>query len=293
MIRFYAQIALTICLILSARPSQAQYFPGHEDLYVNDYADMLSPETEDTLRRKLNYLKEDIGTEMSILTINDMATYGDWTDIAKFGTGIFNQWGIGDAERNDGLLLLISKNDRELRIVVGSGYAPIYDDISEDIIQFYITPAFKDGDFDDGVLDGTQKMISLMALPFNSGEESPERPKNPNGGVGLVLWGMGLFFGGAIGAAIFGPKYSRYRFSRKPCPQCGQTGMSRDTRTVKSATKTTSGMRETTIVCSNCSYHDVSQTTISRISSSNNRSGSGGSGFGGGSSSGGGASGKW
>jgi uncharacterized protein len=154
-----------------------------------------------------------------------------------------------------------------------------------------MVPAFKDGDFDDGVLDGAQKMMELMALPFEGGELSPKRPDKPNSGVPFVLWGMGIFFGGAIGATIFGPRYSRYKFSKKPCPQCGRTGMTRDVETVTAATRSETGMRLTKTDCPYCDYHDTSKSLISRISS--NRNSSGGSSFGGGSSSGGGASGKW
>lgn len=290
MTRFLATLTLFLGLAL---PLQAQNLPTYENLYVNDYADILTPETEEILRRKLNYLKEDIGTEMTILTVNDMATYGSWSDIAAFGNSIFNTWGIGNAERNDGILLVIAKNDRVLRIEVGSGYAPVYDDISEDIIQFYITPAFKDGDFDDGVLEGAQKMISLIALQHNGGIEFPERPEKPKSGAGFVFAAMAILFGGGIGAAIFGPKIAKYKFARKPCPNCGQTGMIKKTATVQSATSSSTGLRETTIDCPNCNYHDVSQHEISRRSDSSNSSGSGGSSFGGGSSSGGGASGKW
>ncbi|MEY8098588.1 TPM domain-containing protein [Falsihalocynthiibacter sp. S25ZX9] len=295
MTRFLAALVVALGLLAVSLPSQAQTLPEYENLYVNDYADMLSPEIQETLRRKLNYLREDIGTEMSILTVTDMASYGDRTDIADFATAVFNKWGIGKAERNDGLLLVISKNDRTFSIEVGSGYPPIYDDISEDIIQFYITPAFKDGDFDDGVLDGADKMISLIALPFNGGELSPERPKNPNDIADLIFWGMAIFFGGSVVAAVLGPKLSGFQFARKPCPQCGQKGMVRKTTTLQSATTSDTGLRETNITCPNCSYFNVTQFIIPRVSDTddNNSSGSGGSSFGGGSSSGGGASGKW
>ncbi|WP_380052544.1 TPM domain-containing protein [Falsihalocynthiibacter sp. SS001] len=286
-----ARIIVTVSLLLSAGiAARAQEFPVPDDPYVNDYAAMLSKETEDTLRRKLDYLKQDTGIEMSVLTITSMASFGDWEDIAEFATATFNDWGIGDPELNDGLLMMIAKNDRVFRIVVGSGYPPVYDDISEDIIQFYMEPAFKDGDFDDGVLDGAQKMIELIALRHMSGDEPPARSRRENHGPRIALALFTAFFGTAIAAAIFGPKISNYRFARKPCPSCGQTGMERTSATLEPATRTANGQGETTISCPNCDYQSVDSYSIPRIST---RRSSGRSSFSGGSSSGGGASGRW
>jgi uncharacterized protein len=272
--------------------------PAYASPYLNDYAQMFSAETAQTVDDGLRKLRDEIAVEFTVLTVPDMARYGDWTEIEPFATAIFNSWGIGDATANNGILLLIAKDDRALRIELGAGYPPVYEDIAADIINFHITPHYKDGFFEEGTLIGVEKITTHIARSFAQGEASPSLParekSSGESGFQLVPTLAFSFFGLVLSSMIGVPIWKKVQFSRKPCPRCGTTGMKRETLTLLAATSTRNGKRETTISCQNCDYRDVT-TSVSLWSSDSgsNSSGGGGSSFGGGSSSGGGASGRW
>lgn len=277
---------------------RAAEVPSSLSPYLNDYAQMFSEDTAQTIDAALRKLRDETAVEFTVLTLTDMARYGDWTEIEPLATAIFNTWGIGDATVNNGILLLIAKNDRVLRIELGAGYPPVYEDIAADIINFHITPHYKDGFFEEGTLIGIEKINSHIARSFAEGEEAPRAPERENAPSGtgsqLIPTLAFSFFGLVLSAMIGVPIWKKIQFSRKPCPSCGTTGMKRETLTRLAATSTRNGKRETTISCEYCDYRDVTTSIIRwRSGSDSNSSGGGGSSFGGGSSSGGGASGRW
>ncbi|MDE0589727.1 TPM domain-containing protein [Halocynthiibacter sp. C4] len=276
-------------LISIAVPAAAQQFPDWQSPYVNDYADLLPPEEEAEVEKLLKDYREESGVEIAVLTLTTMMDYGNWPEIEPFATGLLNQWGIGDPERNDGILILVAKDDRQMRIELGAGYPESYDYLASDVIHYYMTPDFKEGNFSKGILDGTQATIDQIAYPFNRGQEPPER-QAPSGESN---WPLILFFGifaAFMGGGLLAPKISAMRFARKPCPQCGVAGMKRQRKTVQAATRSTTGRGETLVDCPHCGYHTSTPYVISTKSSSSSSSSGG---FSGGSSSGGGASGRW
>ena len=105
-----------------ASASMAQSYPDYENTYVNDYADLLGGSQESNLISRLGTLRNDYGIEFTVITINQMSDFGHSGAIEPFATGLFNHWGVGDAEKNDGVMMLIARYDRTLRIEVGSGY---------------------------------------------------------------------------------------------------------------------------------------------------------------------------
>ena len=151
--------AAGLCLCLSLCAALAQSYPQDLDLYVNDNADLLSPAQEDALRDTLDELYQERDIEFTVLTINRMFDYGHDGSIESFATGLFNHWGIGDANRNDGLLLLVSRFDRELRIEVGAGYGETLNAPMKRIIDNKIVPYFRLDDYAEGIRIGVDAVI--------------------------------------------------------------------------------------------------------------------------------------
>ena len=147
-------------LLLLAAPIQAQTtYPEYEELYLNDYGNMVPSGLEARLRLKLQALKLARDIEFTVLTINRMSDYGHEGAIEPFATGLFNTWGVGDADRNDGVLLLVSRHDRELRIELGSGYGTRLDAEMKRIIDTTITPEFRKNAYYAGIDAGVNKII--------------------------------------------------------------------------------------------------------------------------------------
>lgn len=89
-------------------------YPAWQDFYVNDFADVIDADDEAQIRSLLNNLYDAHDVEATVLTINSIHDYGTGDEtIESFATNLFNSWGIGDAERNDGILLLVAIEDRE------------------------------------------------------------------------------------------------------------------------------------------------------------------------------------
>lgn len=124
---------------------------------VNDYAAMLSKDTIRSLEDQLENFERSDSTQIAILTIDSLQ--GD--SIEDFSIRVAEAWKLGRKEHDNGALLIISKNDRKIRIEVGYGLeGRLTDLLAGRIIDNIISPAFKQGQFDQGVQDGVQAMIS-------------------------------------------------------------------------------------------------------------------------------------
>ena len=129
---------------------------------VVDAANLLSPEAEQKLTSRLKDLEDKTGRQMVVATIPDLQGY----PIEDYGYQLGRSWGIGDAKRDDGVLLIVAPNERRVRIEVGYGLEPILTDtLSSVIIQSQIAPAFRRGDMESGILAGADTVAAQLALP--------------------------------------------------------------------------------------------------------------------------------
>jgi uncharacterized protein len=129
---------------------------------VVDQANLLSPEAEQALTDRLKALEDSTGRQMVVATIPDLQGY----PIEDYGYQLGRAWGIGDAKRDDGVLLIVAPNDRRVRVEVGYGLEPVLtDSLSSVIIQTQIVPAFRRGDMEGGVLAGAAALADQLALP--------------------------------------------------------------------------------------------------------------------------------
>lgn len=273
------------CLVLIvglwAGVLQAQTYPAHERTTVNDYADLLSDADEAALSAQLRQLRRDTGVEMTVLTLEAQAAYAPDMSLERFATGLFNHWGIGNAARNDGVLVLVIADDRAMRVELGEGYGRTWDRVAREVVDDVFLPAFARDDYAQGIRRGSTAVISKIVRPARAGEDAPE-----GGGDGNGMW---MFGGFAVlillsnGWRRIGDGLARFR----SCPQCHQRGLRQTRRVTQSATRHTGGHGMKRVQCQHCDYDHEIPYTIARISSG--RSG----GFGGGSSGGGGASGRW
>lgn len=274
---------------LGLAQNRAESYPVYKSTYVNDYANAIEAGAEGRIATALQALREDTGIEATVLTLYTRRSYSSGT-LEDFVTALFNHWGIGDAQRNDGILVLVVTEDRDMRIELGSGYGRGFDGEAQDIIDRVFIPAFKRGDFSTGIEEGTRAVIERIARVQAAGEAPPKRD-NDAGTDGLLTKMIVLVVLSGIGAKLFG---RRINDRMRKCPQCGQRGMHTDSRILSRATNAIDGLGETTVTCPHCGYTSINSSPIpyhTRAAGSSWGGGSGG--FGGGSSSGGGASGDW
>ncbi len=276
------RIALALIFLWSS-PLFAQPFPNAETTLVNDFAGLLDTGAEAQVADDLQKLRDEHGVEMTVVTIESHNDYGDFSSIEVFATGLFNAWGIGDEDRNDGILVLVARTDREMRIELGSGYGEEWNAVAQTVIDDAFLRAFREDDYQGGIVAGTSEVIRRIAQPNTAGV-----PSEPSGGKGDADWAIIGIFGATVaamlGRGMFGDFMTRFR----ACPKCGTRHQRRLRSVLQRATRTSTGRRRTKYYCTNCDYEDTQITTIPRRTKSRSSSG-----FGGGSSSGGGASGRW
>ena len=284
-----------LILLLGLLPAMAQDLPQWQSTMVNDFAGLLTPEDAAAIDRMLADLRDQTGVEGTVVTLPDRARYGGKDGLEPFATRLFNHWGVGDAQRNNGFMLLVLQNDREARIELGRGYGNDADILAQDIMRGTLLPAFRDGRMSQGIRDGTRDIIDLIVLPTTRGEtlQHPRKSAAP-GMIGLGI--LGAFI------ALMGRRIWR----RNRCPDCGKRDLT-TTRQPRQEPQPDGGYTvradDVTRTCRQCGWTETRQranrdtvwydTSGNRLRSERNRASGGPSGFGGGASRGGGASGRW
>jgi len=230
----YAWLTLltAVCLVLSPVVSGAlaqNGYPAFQDPYVNDYGEVLVPEAEATVRDRLAQFRTSTGVHATLLTVNSISDYGTGdSTIESFATNLFNTWGIGDATRNDGILVLVAPGDRKVRIELGAGYDSQDDQIAQSIIDNTMLPFFRDGQMAEGTVAGVDAAIQnfdpnappkpLAVTPTSSSSEDIDI----GGWSGLIAGAAMLLavplslLGGLVGILLKGWRRRRSR----PCPTC-------------------------------------------------------------------------
>ncbi|XUU60449.1 TPM domain-containing protein [Erythrobacter sp. HA6-11] len=186
---------LTAFFALLATPLSAQDFPELTGRVV-DQADLLTPTQEAELTAKLEALENESQRQLVVATVPNLQGY----EIGDYGYRLGREWGIGDAERNDGALLIVAPNERKVRIEVGYGLEGyLTDALSALIIQNQIVPRFRADDYPGGIIAGTDAIIQQLQLPEDQArlvaQQAGERRSKDSGfPVGALFWFAIFFF---------------------------------------------------------------------------------------------------
>lgn len=281
MTRFLAILA-ALCISTTAF---AQTYPDRISDGVNDFASIIDEDTEARITAKLEALSEEHNTEVSIATLSSVRFYAQDLGIEGYATGLFNEWAIGDAEANTGILILVFRDDRELRIETGSGYDALAQTQVERVIAQDIVPHFQDQDYSAGIEAGIDGLLTRVIAPTEVTTSTSATPAGTESEGGNTIY----YVLGAIGAAIAGliglNRRNAAKFAKQPCASCGKTGLVKSREVLKPATLDAAGEGETKITCPSCGHVEATPYTISKLTPEKPK--------GGGKSEGGGATGKW
>ena len=182
--------------------------------FVNDFAGMLTTEQKQTLETKIGDFEKETTNELSVVTVSDLG--GD--TIENFAEKLFKDWRIGKNKKDNGVLLLISRDDRQMRIEVGYGLeGALTDAQSFWIIQNVLKPAFQKGDYYGGINGGVEGIILITKGEFKPDTNSTGKSGFNANSVFFLLWVLWIFFvwmgsilarskswwgGGIVGGAI-------------------------------------------------------------------------------------------
>ena len=158
---------------------------------VNDTAGMLSEGMRQQLEEKLAAFEKETGTQVAVLTIESL----DGEVLEDYSERVASTWKLGRKGVDDGVLFLISKTDRKMRLEVGYGLeGKLTDAQSRRILDNLVRPRFREGGFDAGVLAGVDATLGTLRGQDVIPAEAP--PVSATQSLKDVPWPMRLAFGG-------------------------------------------------------------------------------------------------
>lgn len=185
---------------------------------VVDNAGILSPETQERLTALLAEEEKETGNQVVVATLKSLQGY----PIEQYGYQLGRAWGLGQKGKNNGALLIVVPSEHAVRLEVGYGLeGELTDAQGKVIIDQFMLPAFRRGNYNQGVLAGTQAIIKVLGgvhfSPERNASSSDESRGNGPGGIpwsfiiivlvwlvfGRFLWPL-LFLGGGLGSRGFG-----------------------------------------------------------------------------------------
>ncbi len=148
------------------------------DFYVNDFAGVISQSDKKEIMSLAARLEKDTKAQIVIVTVDTIGS----NEIRSYGWELAEDWGIGDKDKDNGVLILLAVNDRKYSVEIGYGLEGAIPDITSGRVQDEVmTPFFADNDFSAGLLAGYRKFAALiyaedgMEMPSElAGEEYEE-----------------------------------------------------------------------------------------------------------------------
>ena len=204
------RVLLAAALFLTAFVAAGQVPVPPLKARVTDLTATLSGDQARALEQKLAALEARKGSQVAVLLVQ--TTQPD--TVEEYAIRVFDQWKLGRKSVDDGVLLLIAKNDRKLRIEVGRGLeGAIPDAYAKRIIDEEIAPRFKQGDFAGGIEAGVVRITKLIdgePMPAPQRPVSSSQPDYWNwmfyGFIAVMLIGglLRSVFGRFLGSGIVG-----------------------------------------------------------------------------------------
>lgn len=149
-------LACIILFLSTATYSLAHTLPSKPTGYVNDFAGFIPLDVKQNLENQLSQFSASTSNEVALVVVPDL----DGQTIEYYANNLFEKWKIGTSKNDNGVLLLIALQEKKIRIEVGYGLEGALPDITaKHIIDTKISPAFKQGDYSLGLVQGVQAIV--------------------------------------------------------------------------------------------------------------------------------------
>ncbi|XWY20335.1 TPM domain-containing protein [Bisgaard Taxon 45] len=166
MIKWLKSVVLFVAM-LWAVPVFSVQFPSVPNpfQYVNDYTKTLSDNDKAVLERKLSQYGQETSSQIAVVIIPSTQEY----DISQYAFELGDKWGIGRKQLNNGVLMLVAKQDRKMFIAVGQGLEGVLPDaFLSQLIRNQMTPHFKEGQYVIGINQGIDYLIAASKGEFDA-----------------------------------------------------------------------------------------------------------------------------
>ncbi|MDI1298109.1 YgcG family protein [Methylotenera sp.] len=169
--------------------------------HVTDLAQTLTTEQQSQLEAKFKAFELEKGSQIAVLIVPSTKP----EEIEQYSIRVVDAWKLGREKQDDGILILVAKNDHKMRIEVGQGLeGAIPDLIAKRVISEVMSPSFKQGDFYGGINNAADKLMGLI-----SGEKlAPPLPQASHANMSfdnsLALFVVGCLVVGAFLSSVLG-----------------------------------------------------------------------------------------
>lgn len=192
--------ALFFLFVLATTIVKAQEFPPQAKTLVTDFTKTLSAEETSALEQKLVLFNDTTSTQIAVVIMSSVGEY----DIADYSVQLFNHWHIGQSSKNNGVLVLVAKDDRKVHITTGYGMEGVLPDVlCKRIVVNDIVPNFKSGNFYKGLDDATNSIMSIVKGEYSAEDYLRSKKEKP------VLFPFLMFF--VIMLLVFWAQFSRVK----------------------------------------------------------------------------------
>jgi uncharacterized protein len=204
--RRYIQLLAGMLLLLAFRAHAEDIYPAKPNppRLVNDLAGVLSGAEANGLEQKLDAFANSSSTQVTVLTVKDLGGQ----DAEEYAVEVFNRWQLGQQGKNNGVLLLVSINDRKGFISVGRGLQGVLTDAKTgQIFRNQLVPPFKEGNYYQGISDACDAIIAVTKGEY-SGDGAVGRPQHIPGTaiiiiIIFIIFILRLFRGGGGGGGNY------------------------------------------------------------------------------------------
>ncbi len=150
--------AIALAWLIASHASAAEFEVPALRSAVTDQAGILSPATRQQLESALHHIQRVGGTQLAVLTVPNLAGL----TIEQASIRVADEWKLGSKKADKGVLLLVARDERKVRIEVGQGLeGALTDAYSKRIIDEAITPLFRQGDMNGGVIMGVYQIARI------------------------------------------------------------------------------------------------------------------------------------
>jgi uncharacterized protein len=150
--------AVIVAALLVVGVVAAQQFPAPTGK-VNDFANLLRAGDRAAIEELLAGVERETTAEIAIVTVRNLGG----RPVEEYANRLFQEWGIGKKGRDNGVLILVSRDDREIRIEVGYGLEGVLPDgLAGAVIRETFVPRLRDGQYREGLLEGTARVADIV-----------------------------------------------------------------------------------------------------------------------------------
>jgi uncharacterized protein len=161
-----SKVRLTfLCLVLTFQLFAQKEVPELWGLHVHDEANILKQKTIDQLEKQLIAYEDSTSNQIAVLIIPTL----DGEVLEEYSLRVAEKWKLGQASKDNGILLLVAIDDHKMRIEVGQGLEGVLTDAQcNRIIRNEMAPEFRRNDYDAGVIDGIDGITKAIAGEYSA-----------------------------------------------------------------------------------------------------------------------------